>query len=76
MILGKVFVSDPALFKANGGILIQPLAQALIMGASSFALLMIALAIVTRRVRKDRMAEAAILLQRRETNQQIAASVH
>ena len=76
MILGKVFVSDPALFKANGGILIQPLAQALIMGASSFVLLMIALAIVTRRVRKDRMAEARILLQRRETNQQIAASVH
>lgn len=76
MILGKVFVSDPALFKANGGFLIQPFAQVIIYGVSSLALLILALAVVTRRVRKERLAEAELLQQRRETNQQIAAAVH
>jgi NADH-quinone oxidoreductase subunit H len=76
MILGKLFVSDQALWKANGGLLVHPLVQALIMGGASLGLLLLALAIVANRVRRERFAEERMLVERRESNQQFATATH
>ncbi len=57
MVLGKVFVTSPALAAANGGIVVAPVVQALILFLASAALLLAALALVARRARAERLLE-------------------
>jgi NADH-quinone oxidoreductase subunit H len=74
MFLGKIFVTDPALVTANGGILVAPVVQAVIMFLASVALLLVALLLVARRARVLRLIEAEDL-QRRQT-ENIVATAH
>jgi NADH-quinone oxidoreductase subunit H len=75
MVLGKVFVADPALVSATGGILVPPAVQALILFLSNVALLLVALSLVARRARLLRLIEAEDLEKRREQNM-MAATAH
>jgi NADH-quinone oxidoreductase subunit H len=73
MVLGKVFVTDPGLVAANGGILVAPIVQAAIMFLASLALLLIALLLVARRARVLRLIEAEDLEKRRTENRMATA---
>jgi hypothetical protein len=75
MVLAKVFVADPALVAANGGILVAPAVQALIVFLSNVAVLLVALSLVARRARVLRLIEAEDLEKRREQNM-MAATAH
>ena len=74
MILGKVFVTDVALAQANGGIVVAPIVQSLIMALAGIAVLLIGLTLVARRARILRLIEAEDLEKRRSEN--IVATVH
>ena len=73
MVLGKVFVTDPGLVAANGGILVAPIVQAVIMFLASSALLLVALLLVARRARVLRLIEAEDLEKRRTENRMATA---
>jgi NADH-quinone oxidoreductase subunit H len=73
MVLGKVFVTDPGLVAANGGILVAPIVQAVIMFLASLALLLVALLLVARRARVLRLIEAEDLEKRRTENRMATA---
>ncbi len=73
MVLGKVFVTDPGLVAANGGILVAPIVQAAIMFLASLALLLVALLLVARRARVLRLIEAEDLEKRRTENRMATA---
>ena len=73
MVLGKVFVTDPGLVAANGGILVAPIVQAVIMFLASMALLLVALLLVARRARVLRLIEAEDLEKRRTENRMATA---
>lgn len=73
MVLGKVFVTDPGLVAANGGILVAPIVQAAIMFLVNVALLLVALLLVARRARVLRLIEAEDLEKRRTENRMATA---
>jgi NADH-quinone oxidoreductase subunit H len=73
MVLGKVFVTDPALAAANGGIVVAPIVQAAIIFLSNVAVLLVALLLVARRARVLRLIEAEDLERRRTENMMAAA---
>jgi NADH-quinone oxidoreductase subunit H len=73
MVLGKVFVTDPGLVAANGGILVAPIVQAAIMFLASTALLLVALLLVARRARVLRLIEAEDLEKRQAENRMATA---
>ena len=73
MILGKVFVTDPAMAAATGGIVVAPIVQALILFLSGVAVLLIALLLVARRARILRLIEAEDLQRRQMENQMATA---
>jgi NADH-quinone oxidoreductase subunit H len=58
MVLGKVFVADPVMAQANGGIAVPPLVQALILFTSNIAVLLAGLLLVARQARQLRLVEA------------------
>lgn len=68
MVVGKVFVANPAMAHANGGIAVPPLVQALILLASNIVLFVVSLLIVARQARKLRLVEAEDLDKRRAQN--------
>ncbi|MCL4507500.1 MAG: NADH-quinone oxidoreductase subunit NuoH [Chloroflexi bacterium] len=73
MVLAKVFVADPALAAANGGIAVSPGMQALILFVSNGVVLLSALGIVARHARQMRLVEAEDLEKRRAQNMLVAA---
>ncbi|HEY3342590.1 MAG TPA: NADH-quinone oxidoreductase subunit NuoH [Anaerolineae bacterium] len=70
MVLGKVFVTNPA---AGGGIVVAPIVQAVIMFLAGVALLLVALLLVARRARLLRLIEAEDLEKRRAENRMATA---
>ena len=75
LVLAKVFVADPGLQAANGGILVTPAAQAALLFVSNMVILLSGLAIVARRARVLRRAEEAELEDRREANRAAATGM-
>ncbi len=73
MILAKVFVADAALASANGGIIVSPGMQALILFVSNAAVLVVSLGLVARKARQMRLVEAEDLEKRRAENRLSAA---
>lgn len=69
MVLAKVFVTNSALAAANGGIVVAPIVQALILFLASVGLLLIALTLVAHRARAVRLVEAEDLERQRLENQ-------
>jgi len=68
MVLMKLFVTSPAQAQAVGGILVTPIAQAVILFIASMTILLISLAIAAQRARALRLQEEAILERRRAEN--------
>lgn len=68
MLLAKIFVTNPAQVQAFGGILVTPIVQAAILFAANMAVLLTGLAVVARRARIVRLAEAEMLEQRQLEN--------
>jgi NADH-quinone oxidoreductase subunit H len=76
MVLSKVFVADRGLAAANGGILVSPTVQAVILFLANVAILLIALLLVANRARQERLVEEEDLAARRAENMAAAAAVH
>ncbi|MCS6847892.1 MAG: NADH-quinone oxidoreductase subunit NuoH [Anaerolineae bacterium] len=68
MALLKLFVTNPAMAQANGGILVTPGVQAAILFTASMLILIGSLMIAARRARIMRLQEEAVLEQRRAEN--------
>ncbi|MCS7060468.1 MAG: NADH-quinone oxidoreductase subunit NuoH [Anaerolineae bacterium] len=74
LILAKVFVTSPGLQSANGGILVAPEAQALILFVANIVILLSGLSIMARRARVLRLAEEAQIESRRAANRATASN--
>jgi NADH-quinone oxidoreductase subunit H len=74
MVLMKAFPDNPAQAEATGGILVETGVRAAILFASSALTFIVALAIVARRARINRLAEEALLEQRKLENMATAGA--
>ncbi len=73
MVLAKLFVASPALAAANGGIVVAPVVQALILFLANVGLLLAALLLVARNARAARLVEAEDLERRAAENRMATA---
>ncbi len=73
--LSKIFVTTAGAQSANGGILVHPIIQTIILGGPGMFILVMGLWLVARRTRALRLAEEQTLAERRAQNMATAASL-
>lgn len=73
--LSKIFVTTAGAQSANGGILVHPIIQMIILGGTGLFILVMGLWLVARRTRALRLAEEQTLAERRAQNMATAASL-
>ncbi|HQV69444.1 MAG TPA: NADH-quinone oxidoreductase subunit NuoH [Thermoflexales bacterium] len=73
--LSKIFVTTAGAQSANGGILVHPIIQTIILGGTGMFILVMGLWLVARRTRALRLAEEQTLAERRAQNMATAASL-